>query len=119
MTFLQNHGDNFPQAFQLARVIDWIRELRVGGPGFQVDLVAHSEGSLAARLYLTRAWSLGGPCFRGDAQMLAALVVQGFPFGPGSTREGTELPPRRNAIRGALWWGGRSETLAWISRALR
>lgn len=60
VTFSHPHGDNFLQAEQLAAVIARVKERMSGGADFQVDLVTHSKGAMAARIY---ASSLG----EGDA----------------------------------------------------
>lgn len=56
VTFSHPHGDNFLQAEQLASAIDRIKRQLKGGADFQVDLVTHSKGAMAARIY---ASSLG------------------------------------------------------------
>lgn len=53
VTFSHNQGDNFMQAEQVANAIQRIRILlnRTADPKFQVDVIAHSKGNVAVRLY--------------------------------------------------------------------
>ncbi|NLI77279.1 MAG: hypothetical protein GX442_12655 [Candidatus Riflebacteria bacterium] len=55
VTFAHNQGDNFFQAEHVANAITRIRTLlhRENDPTFKVDLVAHSKGNVAARLYIS------------------------------------------------------------------
>lgn len=50
VTFAANHGDNHFQAEAIANAITKIRQV-TGAP--RVDLVAHSKGAVAARIYLS------------------------------------------------------------------
>lgn len=57
VTFAHNQGCNIRQAEQIANVIRRIRRLlkRENDPTFQVDIIAHSKGNAAARLYCSDA----------------------------------------------------------------
>ncbi len=57
VTFAHNQGCNIRQAEQIANAIRRIRRLlgRENDPTFQVDLIAHSKGNAAARLYCSDA----------------------------------------------------------------
>ena len=69
LTFSHPHGDNYIQAQQLADAVQEVCS-RCGVP--QVDLVVHSKGGIAARLYLS---SLISPAFRGDVRRVIMLGV--------------------------------------------
>lgn len=53
VTFSHNQGDNIMQSEQIANAIQRIRVLtnRASDPSFKIDIVAHSKGNVAARLY--------------------------------------------------------------------
>ena len=53
VTFSHPHGDNFLQAQQIANAITRIKTVLNGGPDFKVDMVCHSKGAMAARIYLS------------------------------------------------------------------
>lgn len=57
ITFAHGQGDNIMQAEQVANAIRRIRILlhRENDPDFKVDLIAHSKGNVAARLYCSDA----------------------------------------------------------------
>ncbi|MBI3891783.1 MAG: hypothetical protein HY303_09680 [Candidatus Wallbacteria bacterium] len=80
VTFAHSQGDDFMQAEHLANAIARIRRLlgRDADPGFSVDLVAHSKGGVAARLYLSDARTLFPKKtflsdFRGDVRRWVAV----------------------------------------------
>ncbi|NLI77278.1 MAG: hypothetical protein GX442_12650 [Candidatus Riflebacteria bacterium] len=60
VTFAHRHGCNIRQAEQLANAIARIRTLlgRQQDPTFKVDVIAHSKGAVAARLYCSDAPSV-------------------------------------------------------------
>lgn len=58
VTFSHPHGDNFLQAQQLANAITRIKTVRNGGADFKVDIVCHSKGAMATRIYLSDISSL-------------------------------------------------------------
>lgn len=60
ITFSHGQGDNIMQAEQIANAIRRIRILlhRENDPGFKIDLIAHSKGNVAARLYCSDAPTL-------------------------------------------------------------
>ncbi len=60
VTFAHRHGCNIRQAEQIANAIARIRVLlgRQNDPDFKVDLIVHSKGAVAARLYCSDAPSI-------------------------------------------------------------
>ncbi|HZU98428.1 MAG TPA: acetyltransferase [Planctomycetota bacterium] len=72
ITFAHPHGDNWMQAEQVANAIARIKTL-TGAP--QVDLLAHSKGGIAARLYCSSLRKPGMTPFRGDVRKLALVGV--------------------------------------------
>jgi pimeloyl-ACP methyl ester carboxylesterase len=75
LTFAHPHGDNFLQAEALALALARVRE--VTGKK-QVDLVAHSKGGMAARIYLSDAGPEWATRYRGDVRR---YVMLGTPNG--------------------------------------
>lgn len=82
VTFAHNQGDNLLQAEQLANVIRRIRILldRTHDPEFKVDLVAHSKGNVAVRLYCSDARAIFPQKtfltpFRGDVRKFIAVAA--------------------------------------------
>jgi len=69
VTFSHSHGDNFIQAEQLADAIAKVKEITGEN---QVDIIAHSKGGIAARVYLS---DLGSTSFRGDVRKFIMLGV--------------------------------------------
>lgn len=62
VTFAHPHGDNWQQAIQIANVIRRIKDLV---PAEKIDVVSHSKGGIAARLYLSGLCNaLGAPYLR-------------------------------------------------------
>jgi triacylglycerol lipase len=57
VSFAHNQGCNIRQAEQIANAITRIRRLlkRESDPSFKIDLIAHSKGNIAARLYCSDA----------------------------------------------------------------
>lgn len=53
VTFSHPHGDNFLQAQQLANAITRIKTVMGGRSDFKVDIVCHSKGAMATRIYLS------------------------------------------------------------------
>ncbi|MFZ2956305.1 MAG: hypothetical protein WA705_05395 [Candidatus Ozemobacteraceae bacterium] len=60
VTFAHGQGDNFLQAEEIADAIRRIRILlrRTDDPNFKIDLIAHSKGNVAARLYCSDGRSI-------------------------------------------------------------
>ncbi|MBF0498824.1 MAG: hypothetical protein HQM09_01720 [Candidatus Riflebacteria bacterium] len=60
VTFAHGQGDNFLQAEQIADAIRRIRILmhKTDDPNFKVDVIAHSKGNVAARLYCSDGRSI-------------------------------------------------------------
>lgn len=75
VSFAHNHDDNFLQAEQMANAIERVKEL-TGRE--QVDLVAHSKGAMAARLYTSDVREEWMTPYRGDVRR---LVFVGAPLG--------------------------------------
>lgn len=75
LTFSHVHGDNFLQAEQLANVIARVRHVTKAA---KVDLVAHSKGGMAARIYLSSAGPKWATKFRQDVRR---YVMLGTPNG--------------------------------------
>jgi len=75
VTFAHGHGDNFRQAEAVADAIARVR--RVTGAK-QVDLVAHSKGGMACRIYLSDAGPAWATRYRGDVRR---YVMLGAPNG--------------------------------------
>ncbi|MBI2943757.1 MAG: hypothetical protein HYY25_06115 [Candidatus Wallbacteria bacterium] len=80
VTFAHSQGDNFLQAEQLSNAIRRIRRLleREHDRNFAVDLIGHSKGGVAARLYCSGARSLFPKKtflseFRGDVRRFIAV----------------------------------------------
>ena len=72
ITFSHPHGDNWLQSEQVANAIQRIRALTGAAA---VDLVAHSKGGLAARLYCSDLRQPGMTHFRGDVRRLVLIGV--------------------------------------------
>lgn len=55
ISFVHSHGDNFMQSEHIANAIDRIREVlgQKDNEEFRVDIIAHSKGGVAARMYLS------------------------------------------------------------------
>ncbi len=75
VTFSHVHGDNYLQAEQLSNAIARVRHV-TGAK--QVDLVAHSKGGMAARIYLSSAGPKWTTTFRKDVRR---YVMLGTPNG--------------------------------------
>lgn len=82
VTFAHRHGCNIRQAEQIANAIARIRVLlhRQQDPDFQVDLIVHSKGGVAARLYCSDAPRLFPDrkfltSYRNDVRTLVLLGV--------------------------------------------
>lgn len=75
LTFAHPHGDNYLQAEALALALARVKE--VTGKK-QVDLVAHSKGGMASRIYLSDAGPEWATRYRGDVRR---YVMLGTPNG--------------------------------------
>lgn len=81
ITFAHNQGDNIMQAEQIANAIQRIRVImhRTNDPTFKVDVIAHSKGNVATRIYLSdmkalfpeKPWLTG---YRGDVRTYVAIA---------------------------------------------
>lgn len=72
VTFAHPHGCNFLWAEQLANAIARVRSLTGAS---KVDLVAHSKGGIAARIYCSDVRRPGMTRYRGDVRRLLLLGV--------------------------------------------
>jgi pimeloyl-ACP methyl ester carboxylesterase len=70
VTFAHRHGDNLLQAEQLANAIARIKEV-TGAK--QVDVVAHSKGTVAARAYASNVKTPWGQSYHGDIRRMVLL----------------------------------------------
>ncbi|HNW35026.1 MAG TPA: hypothetical protein PKM25_08860, partial [Candidatus Ozemobacteraceae bacterium] len=82
ISFAHNQGDNIMQAEQIANAIRRIRIImrRTNDPNFKVDIIAHSKGNVAARVYLSDMRSLfpDKPWltpYRGDVRTYIAIAA--------------------------------------------
>lgn len=77
ITFSHSHGDNFIQAEQLADAISVVQDL---SGAEKVDLLAHSKGGVAARIYLS---GMGSTPYRDDVRRYIMLGTpnMGLDFG--------------------------------------
>ncbi|MNS23280.1 Alpha/beta hydrolase family protein [compost metagenome] len=70
VTFAHRHGDNLLWAEQIANAIARIKDV-TGAK--QVDVVAHSKGTVAARAYASGVKASWGQAYRGDIRKLVLL----------------------------------------------
>lgn len=98
LTFPHSHGDNFYQALHLADAVNQVCQL-CGVK--QVDLVTHSKGGIAARLYLS---GLGGVPYREDVRRLVMLGVPNL---------GTDFSFRNPALSYMIYLTGGNGVIPW------
>jgi len=98
LTFSHSHGDNFYQAEQLA---DAIARVKVLCSVEQVDVLAHSKGGLAARIYLS---DLSTSHYRGDVRRFAML---------GTPNLGLDFAFRNPSLSLPLYLSGSNGVIAW------
>jgi triacylglycerol lipase len=98
ITFSHPHGDNYIQAQQLADAVQQVCS-RCGVQ--KVDLVVHSKGGIAARIYLS---SLISPAFRGDVRRLIMLGVPNL---------GNDFAFRFPSISYMIYLAGGNGVIAW------
>lgn len=82
ISFAHNQGDNITQAEQIANAIRRIRIItrRTNDPNFKVDIIAHSKGNVAARVYMSdmkvlfpdKPWLTP---YRGDVRTYIAIAA--------------------------------------------
>lgn len=98
LTFSHSHGDNFYQAEQLADAISRVRDLcKVE----KVDLIAHSKGGIAARLYLS---NMSLTAYRDDVRKYVML---------GTPNLGTDFAFRNPALSYPLYLSDSNGVIAW------
>lgn len=98
ITFPHLHGDNFMQAAQLADAIARVSEM-TGCE--QVDVIAHSKGGMAARIYLS---GFGAIPYRGDVHHYVML---------GTPNLGLDLSFRNPLLNYVIYASGSSGAMAW------
>ncbi|MEQ8200669.1 MAG: hypothetical protein ABRQ24_04520 [Syntrophomonadaceae bacterium] len=99
ITFAHTHGDNFYQAEALAHAIEQVKAMCKTE---QVDLVAHSKGGIAARIYMA-GLSLHTP-YRGDVRRCVML---------GTPNLGTDFTFRNPSISLPIYLAGSNGVIAW------
>lgn len=90
--FAHPHGDNWQQAEVLANAIARVKQITGAS---QVDLVAHSKGGVAARLYTSGMSLPGGTAYRKDVRR---LILAGCP------NNGIDMAFRHPMM---FWYGSR------------
>jgi len=98
VTFSHLHGDNYIQAEQLADAISRVKE--ISGQK-KIDLIAHSKGGMAARLYLS---NMAGTPYRDDVRHYVML---------GTPNLGLDYPFRTPLFNYVIYTSGSSGVLAW------
>lgn len=96
--FSHYHGDNFFQAEQLAAAITQIKDLCDCD---QIDLIAHSKGGVAARIYLS---GLGSNPYRGDVNQYIML---------GTPNMGTDFAFRNPGASYMIYLAAGNGVIAW------
>ncbi len=100
LTFPHSHGDNFNHAELIADAIQRIRNMcRVP----EVDIVAHSKGGIAARIYLS---SLSHTPYRGDVRRFVTI---------GTPHLGTDWVFRNSTAAYLIYLAGGNGVMAWDS----
>lgn len=98
VTFSHPHGDNYIQAEQLADALTRVKELSKAA---KVDIIAHSKGGLAARLYLAGKSSTP---YRGDIRRYIMLGVPNM---------GLDYPFRNPLLNYLVYTSGSNGVMAW------
>lgn len=98
VTFSHLHGDNFIQAEQLAAAIERICEI-TGRK--KIDIIAHSKGGMAARLYLS---NMATTRYRNDVRRYVML---------GTPNLGLDYSFRTPLFNYVIFTSGSSGVLAW------
>jgi len=98
MTFSHLHGDNYIQAEQLADAISRVREITGQR---KIDIIAHSKGGMAARLYLS---NMAATHYRDDVRRYVML---------GTPNLGLDYPFRTPLFNYVIYTAGSSGVLAW------
>lgn len=98
ITFSHSHGDNFYQAEQVAHAINHVKEIC---DVEQVDIIAHSKGGTAARIYLS---GMAEKPYRGDVRRYVML---------GTPNMGLDYVFRNPSVNYAVYSSGANGVLAW------
>lgn len=98
ITFSHSHGDNFYQAIQLADAIDRVKK-QTGAS--IVDVVAHSKGGIAARVYMS---NMSATAYRHDVRRLVLLGVPNL---------GTDFAFRNPSVSYLIYTAGGNGVIAW------
>ncbi|NLB89249.1 MAG: alpha/beta fold hydrolase [Syntrophomonadaceae bacterium] len=98
ITFPHSHGDNFHQAEVLAHAIEQVKKI---AKVEQVNLIAHSKGGFASRIYLS---NLGPTPYRGDVKQYIML---------GTPNMGTDYAFRNPGISYLIYLAGGNGVIAW------
>ncbi len=96
--FSHYHGDNYIQAEQLAAAIARVKEICACD---QINLIAHSKGGIAARIYLS---GLGQTSYRGDVHHYLML---------GTPNLGTDFAFRNPGAAYLIYLSGGNGVTAW------
>jgi pimeloyl-ACP methyl ester carboxylesterase len=98
LTFSHSHGDNFYQAEQLADAILRVKALcKVE----EIDLIAHSKGGLATRIYLS---NMSTTPYRGDVRKYVML---------GTPNLGVDFAFRNSSISYPVYLSDSNGVIAW------
>lgn len=98
VTFPHSHGNNYYQAEQLVAAIDRVKQF-CQVP--QVDLVAHSKGGIACRIYLS---NLAVTPYQGDVRRFVMLGVPNL---------GIDFAFRNPAVSYLIFMAGGNGVIAW------
>jgi len=98
ITFPHSHGDNFIQAEIIADAIQRIKEISNAS---QIDLIAHSKGGIAARIYLSQ---LAAAPYQGEVRRFIMLGVPNL---------GTDYAFRNPTISYLIFMAGGNGVIAW------
>ncbi|HZJ85204.1 MAG TPA: hypothetical protein VFD02_06600 [Syntrophomonadaceae bacterium] len=98
ITFAHSHGDNFHQAEILAHAIEKVKELTQAE---KVNIIAHSKGGFAARIYLS---NLALTPYRNDVHQYIML---------GTPNLGTDYVFRYPGISYLIYLAGGNGVIAW------
>lgn len=98
LTFAHLHGDNFYQAETLAHAIDQVKTMCKTK---EVDLIAHSKGGLAARIYMS---NLCSSKYRGDVRRCIML---------GTPNLGSDFAFRNPSISIPIYLTSSNGVIAW------
>ncbi len=98
LTFSHFHGDNFHQAEALAHAIDQVKQISKAP---KINLIAHSKGGFAARIYLS---NLASTPYRDDVKHYLML---------GTPNLGTDYVFRNPSIGYLVYLAGGNGVIAW------